>query len=120
MPGLLQVVRPQAERLEVDDLRQVAEAELVQHGRAEGARHGRDEVLAAGVEVGAAELGVGEVGRAQVRAGVVHAVVVEAVADEHLVLLGEGVVDAERELVGVQLAVRGPGEGARSSCSGPG
>ena len=109
---LLQVVGPQAERLQVDDLGQVAEAELVQERGAHGARHRRDEVLAAGVKVGAADLGIGEVGRAQVGARVVHAVVVEAVADEDPVLLGEVVVDPDRELVGAQLAVRGPGEGA--------
>ena len=113
-PGLLQVVRTQAERLQVDDLRQVAETELVQHGRAERAREGRDHVLAAGMEVSAAEVRVRKVRGAQVRAGIVHPVVVEAVADEDLVFLGETVVDPERELVGVQRAVRGPGVGPRA------
>ena len=113
-PGLLQVVRAQAEGLEVHDLRQVADTHLVQHGRAEGAGQGRDDVLAAGVEVGGPERRVREIRRSQVRAGIVHPVVVEAVADEHLVLLGEVVVDAERELVRVQLAVRRPGVGPRA------
>ena len=49
--GFLEVVRAQAERLQVDDLRQVAEAELVQQRRGECARQRRDEVLAARVEV---------------------------------------------------------------------
>ena len=107
-PCLLIEVRPQAERLQLHHLRQVAEAELVQERRAEGARHRRDDVLAAGVKVRLVEGRIRKEGRAQGRAGIVHAVVVEAIADEDLVLLGEALVDPERDLVRIQVAFRGP------------